>query len=333
MAVWMVRGGRHAEFETAALENDLAIVGWSEIPDLAMFRSRDELALAAQQAYPDRKPGAVKVYVSNLWALRDLMQTGDLVTMPLKGTDTVAAGQVSGGYRLRTDLTDRPVHTRSVRWETTRISRSAIPEDILRSLSSDRTVCQLRAENAEARLRDLLGGRQPSPVTEDDEAAIPLDVEEYADDQIRTYIGERFRGHDLARLVDAVLVAQGYQTFVSPPGADGGVDIIAGRGPLGFDPPRLCVQVKATTGRVDVTVLRELLGVLPHRRADQGLLVSWGGFTVPAVKEASQSYFSLRLWDSERLLQALLDNYEQLPAEIQAELPLKRIWTLVPEEE
>ena len=111
------------------------------------------------------------------------------------------------------------------------------------------------------------------------------------------------------------------------------MDIIAGRGPLGFDAPRLCVQVKATAARSDVKVVRELLGVLPHRRADQGLLVSWGGFTEPASKEANQSYFSLRLWDSERLLQALLDNYERLPPEIQAELPLKRIWTLVPEED
>jgi restriction system protein len=331
MAVWMVRGGRHAEFEGIALENQLAVVGWSEIPDLSGFATREALSEAALAAYPERKTGAVRNTVGQLWALREGIQIGDLIAMPLKSRDAVVLGNVTGSYRHRTDLMDQPVHTRPVKWESVELSRSTLPPDILASLSSDLTVCGLRAENAEARLRALLGGQPDVKPPIDPET--PINVEEYAENQIRTYIGLRFKGHELARLVESVLLAQGYQTFTSPPGADGGVDIVAGKGPLGFDPPRLCVQVKATASRVDVKVLRELLGVLPHRRANQGLLVSWGGYTEAAVKEANQSYFSVRLWDSERLLQALLDNYEKLPPEIQAELPLKRIWTLVPEEE
>jgi hypothetical protein len=33
-----------------------------------------------------------------------------------------------------------------------------------------------------------------------------------------------------------------------------------------------------------------------------------------------------------RLVERVLENYDRMPDEVQAELPLKRIWTLVPEE-
>ena len=42
--------------------------------------------------------------------------------------------------------------------------------------------------------------------------------------------------------------------------------------------------------------------------------------------------FTIRLWDSGDLLQSLQKNYDRLPPDLQAELPLKRIWALVLEE-
>ena len=92
--------------------------------------------------------------------------------------------------------------------------------------------------------------------------------------------------HEFARLVEAVLQAEGYFTQLSPAGPDGGVDILAGRGSLGFEGPRLCVQVKATASPVDVTVLRSLVGTMQSFNAGQGLLVSWGGFTRDLEREA-----------------------------------------------
>lgn len=43
---------------------------------------------------------------------------------------------------------------------------------------------------------------------------------------------------------------------------------------MGFEAPRLCVQVKSGDDPVDVTVLRELRGVMKAYRAEQGLIVS-----------------------------------------------------------
>ena len=131
---------------------------------------------------------------------------------------------------------------------------------------------------------------------------------------------------------ETALEAQDYRTAVSDPGPDGGVDIIAGRGPLGFDPPRLCVQVKSSTSPLDVKVLRELKGVMKDFGADQGLLVAWGGFKRTVIAEARRAYFEIRLWDAGNLLNAALSHYDRFSEDLRAELPLKKVWTLVPED-
>ena len=119
---------------------------------------------------------------------------------------------------------------------------------------------------------------------------------------------------------------------MSPPGPDGGVDILAGRGSLGLDEPRLCVQVKSQEHPADVIVYRTLQGSMQTFGANQGLLMCWGGFTRSVLSESRQAHFSIRLWDSSDLLGAIYRNYQRLPAEIQAELPLKQVWVLVSEE-
>jgi len=108
---------------------------------------------------------------------------------------------------------------------------------------------------------------------------------------------------------------------------------LAGRGALGLDSPYLCVQVKATEEPADVKVFRELAGTMAAFKASQGLLVFWGGFKQTVLREARQETFKIRLWDQNDLVQAVYRSYENLPAEIQAELPLKRVWMLVRESE
>jgi restriction system protein len=46
-----------------------------------------------------------------------------------------------------------------------------------------------------------------------------------------------------------------------------------------------------------------------------------------------QLFFQIRMWDADDVIDALLTNYEGLPDEIKADIPLRRIWTLVAEEE
>jgi restriction system protein len=62
------------------------------------------------------------------------------------------------------------------------------------------------------------------------------------------------------------------------------------------------------------------------------VLVLMLGFNKVVVAEAKQGHFTVRLWDSRDLVKAVYRTYEHLPAEIQADLPLKRVWMLVPED-
>lgn len=338
MTVWMVRAGAHGEQENLALQKGLAVIGWDQVPDLSKVQSRDEVLAVLTEACPDDKPKRLLNQASQLWAFVGRIRHGDLIALPLKTRSAVAIGKVTGDYTCRPDLPDGAHHTRSVEWLREDIPRSALGQDLLYSLGAFMTVCQIKRNDAENRITAILktgkdpGIVEPSPEVED-EAEVPTNLEEYAQDQIRDYIGRKFKGHSLARLVAALLEAQAYETYMSPEGPDGGVDIVAGRGPMGFDTPRLCVQVKSSDDPVDVKVFRELQGVMPNFGAEQGLLVSWGGFKSSVYQEARQKFFQIRLWDAGDLVENLLAQYDRLSEEIQAELPLKRIWTLVLEEE
>jgi restriction system protein len=338
MAIWLVRAGRDGAHEEFVLENGIAASGWDELPDLSAMKSREELEALFWKALPQASPPRIANYVGQVWAFIRSIQDGDLVALPLKRRAAVAIGQVTGPYRFRPDAPPGTRHQRPVEWLRQDIPRNAFEQDLLYSLGAFMTVCRIKRNNAEERIRAILEGR-PAPAVllpqgtttaeEGADATVPPDLEQYALDQIRAFIGTNFKGHKLADLVDALLNAQGYRTEKSPPGPDGGVDIIAGRGPLGFEPPRLCVQVKSSDETQDVDTFRNLHSAVTSFRADQGLLIAWGGFKRTTLAEAKHHFFQVRLWDAGDLVEAVLQEYDKLPEDIQAELPLKRIWSIV----
>jgi len=363
MSLWMVRGGKYGEQENISFDNNIACIGFQEVPDLSKATSKEEIFELVRETYPDEKIMAIRNFTGQLRTFAHRMKEGDLVAMPLRNRSNVAIGRVTGPYQYRTDLGDFH-HTRKVEWLKTDIPRTAFGQDLLYSLGAIMTVCRIKRNNAEERFKAILAGKSdPGPALasgplagkappgggelragegkegtemdmgpEDDEENVFTDVEQFARDQILGHLVKNFKGHDLARLVDYVLKAEGYVTNLSPPGPDGGVDILAGSGSLGLDNPRICVQVKSTQSPSDVTVFRGLQGSMTTFQADQGLLVSWGGFTNAVIQEARLNYFKVKLWDSGDLVKAILKNYDRFPEELQKELPLKRIWALVPEE-
>jgi restriction system protein len=147
-------------------------------------------------------------------------------------------------------------------------------------------------------------------------------------DRIRMHIVENFSGHKLTGLVADILTAMGYVCFVSPPGADGGVDILAGRGPLGLDSPTLVVEVKSEPTPIGTQVARGLQGAVSNNQADQGLLVAWGGINSSVRREFAQQRTKMAFWSAEDLLGKLFSVYPQLPDQTRAALPLKMAWVL-----
>ncbi len=345
-AVWVLRHGRHGEGEDAALSGKCAVIGFDEFPDLAKFGSPEQLVEFHQrQIQPGVAEARSRVRAQQLWAFKALIKVGDIIALPLKSRPgQIAFGKVTGPFRFR-EILGASHHTRDVEWTHPGVPRSTFRQDLLHSFGSLLTVCRVQRNNAERRVQEALAGHpDPGPpaattsaaeATSEaaDEGSSHIDLEQAASDEIVAFIRARFRDHDMARLVDAILQAQGFQTLRSSPGPDGGADILAGSGPLGLDAPFLCVQVKATEGPTDVKVFRELAGTMSHFKATQGLLVSWGGFTQAVVREARQESFKIRLWDQSDLVKASFLHYDKLDPDLQAELPLKRVWVLVREDE
>lgn len=330
----MVRAGRYGEQEQGALDNNVVTIGWTEFSDLRKFKIKEDLAKEYSRLFPDSNKGKVSNHVGQIWRFVHDIQKGELVALPLHTQSAIAIGKIESDYEFKT-ITPNIQHIRKVKWLKI-IPRSSFDQNILYSLGAFMTVCKIERENAEQKVRKLLQLKDSDAdrilQLEEIEEEEKIDVEGYAKDQVIKHIGTKFKGHNLARLVDAILKAQGYNTTVSPPGPDGGVDILAAAGPLGFSSPKVCVQVKSASGSIDVRVMRELQGVMARVKADQGLLVSWGGFTNQAMQEARDSFFSLRLWDQGVLLEEVFKYYDKFDDELKTELPLKRIWGLVSED-
>ena len=247
---------------------------------------------------------------------------GDLVVMPLKSKPEVALGVIAGPYEHRGDIGAGPLHTRPVDW-VAQVPRRAFDLDILLSFGAFMSVCRVERNDAEQRVRALMDGAVPEA-----RPAGP-DLAERSGSLIRERVGQRFKGHALAGLVACLLQAEGLQVRVLPPGPDGGVDILAGSGPLGFGTQRLVVQVKSQDTKLDVRPLRELAGVMARFGAEHGLLVGWGGFNAAVRAEAAAQYFRIRLWDAGDVVAAIQEHYPRLSHAIQVEIPLKQVWTLV----
>jgi len=341
MALWLVRAGSRGEREELALKNSVAVIGWGELGDLSGITTREALLEHLSTVYPNDKPKTLQNWASQIWFFIKEIQPNDLVALPLKQRPAVAFGVVIGDYQYRPDWPLDARHTRPVEW-LKEIPRSSIDQDLLYSLGAYKTVGRIQRNDAEERIRDLLGlgvkvqDQQQGGSTEEGKEGdeqVEANLEEIALNQIQRYISQRFKGHRLTDLVAAVLTAQGFKVRVAPEGPDGGVDILAGAGELGFDPPRIAVQVKSSDAPADIKAVRELQGAMKNFQASQGLFVSWGGFKTSVSQEAARLYFEIRLWGPDDLLREVFRLYDRLPEELQAELPLKRIWVLVPPSE
>lgn len=350
-AAWVIRAGRTGEREMWALNNGVSGGGWKEVPDLTSCTTKDEIAELARVMFPSAKPGKVNNFIGQLFALRTRIQPGDLLVMPLKTTSQIAFGRVTGGYTYRADEPEPDKrHVVQVDWQRTDLPRSAVKQDLLFTLGSAMAIFAPSKNNAVARLEYLLkagidlganvpaygnGGlatpaESPADTGTDSDVDTPeltADIEQVALDQITARIGEEFAGHGLATLVAAILTAEGYHCTQSPPGPDGGIDIAAGRGPLGLDSPRVLAQVKSG-GQIGSPVVSQLHGVMASNGADQGLLVAWGGLSKPARDLLRNQQMRVRVWEAADIVEAVLRTYDRLPEVIRAQLPLKRVWML-----
>ena len=340
--LWLVRLGRNGEFEQFALDKGILRIGFGIDRDISKLKNREGLLRLMKEIFPGAKPAKHRNFASQVNQFANIAADGDLVVSPMKTTSAIGIGHFSGPYAPG----PKGEVTRPVKWLQVDVKRDAFKQDLLYSFGAIQTVCEISRNDALRRVEHVLGtGKDPGDGSkpngkllaksedETDEASDQLvNLDQIARDQIEKRIASLFSGHDFTQLVAAILRAQGYRTRVSPPGADQGVDIVAGSGPLGLESPRIVVQVKSGDVTVDQPTLQGLIGSVQDTQADHGLIVSWNGYTKAVRRRVNDLYFRVRLWGREELTDNLLATYGELPEEITAELPLRRTWTLVPDD-
>lgn len=340
MALWLVRGGKQGEHEERFFSTNRIFLTWDNLgtTDLESAKTYDDIRAMATKLMPGSSSRRIGNTAGQWWAFTLGMKPGDLVIMPRKHKAMFALAEVAGPLHYDKDAEVFYWHSRSVNWLIKDLPRASFDQDLLYSLGAIMTICEIKRNDAEKRVREVVksgfkqeSGKPAKPSVEgrqDEETAGAVNLEEMARDQIARAIIMKFKGHGMAQLVEAVLVAQGYKTYISPPGPDKGVDILAAPGSLGFGSPRICVQVKSSESPVDSPTLNQLIGSMQNVQADQGLLVSWGGFKISVEQQRAAQFFKVRLWNQEDLIDEIQKNYDKLDPNLRAELPLKQIWTL-----
>jgi len=343
MALWLNRAGSHGEYEKAFFDNSRIYLTWNGLKyDLSGLETMRELYDLLPEFYPDWSKGKRTQYTGQIWSFSQRMEPGDWVVLPGKlKRGVIHIGEITGPYVFDPKAEDPYYHYRNVKWIATNIPRTNFDQDILYSTGAFTTICGIKRNDAEKRVRAMAAtnwkmtppGLKVDDSGDTDTDGESVDLDQLGRDAIAKLILAKFKGHGMAQLVDAILKVQGYTTHVSPAGPDKGIDILAAPGPMGFGQPRICVQVKSGDSPVDRPTMDQLIGTMQNVQAEQGLLVSWGGFKPTVDKETATQFFRVRLWDREALIDQLLEHYDEIDPDIRAELPLKQIWTIATPDE
>lgn len=326
--IWGIHAGRSGEADVLFREKKFIALGWSKMGNLKnLHADRDSFKADVAAKYPDKNPYAIPGDAGVLFRFVHEMKQGDLVVYPSKIDRQINIGRVDGDYRYDATLAKDSPHLRSVKWLKT-LPRTGFSQGALYEIGSALTLFQVRNHASEF-ISAMEGHVAPAPPVGADPtvAAVAEDTEENTRDFVLKRLLQELKGHPFAEFVAHLLSCMGYRTRLSPPGPDGGVDIIAHKDELGFEPPIVKVQVKSSEASVSRNEVSDLSGTLGSAN-EFGLFVTLGLFSAPA-RNFAQGKSNLRLIDAVEVVDLVLAHYDQLDSRYKGLIPLKRVY--VPE--
>lgn len=326
ITVWGIHAGRTGDADTLFLKKNVVAIGWPEMGDLTQYKSDRELIKAKiPLVYPKEKLGAIPLNAGQLYRFACEMKVGDIVVYPSKQDKQIHIGRVDGPYKYDPSIHPEYVNIHPVKWLKT-LPRTSFSQGALYEIGSAMSLFQVK-NYVDEFLAALEGKIAKLPVEKDETVAVVTEeIEQTTRDFILKQLGQELKGHPLAHFVAHLLQAMGYRTRVSPEGTDGGVDIVAHKDELGFEPPIIKVQVKSQEGNVGDPVVSALYGKVNQN--EFGLIVTLGTYTNQA-KGFAKNKSNLRLVDGDELVSMILQHYEQFDSKYKGLLPLKRVY--VPE--
>lgn len=333
--MWGIHAGATGDADTLFRQMNRIAIGWSLMGDLCQLPNDiDVFRKTLKNAYPHYKPGAIPVNAGQLHRFAHIMQVGDLVIYPSKQDRQIHIGEITGAYIYDITNNDYP-NQRSVTWLKHSPRTDFLPAALFESGSA---MSLFRIKNYADNFRAVLQGQSASisvfvnsatnAVTASDSSdpdPAPLiagNIEDITRDFILQQLSLHLKGHPFAAFIAHLFEVMGYRTNISPPGADGGIDIVAYKDEFALVPPIIKIQVKSSSGSVGGPEVAYLNGVIG---ADFGILVTLGSFNNNA-KSSAVSMSKMRLLDGTAVAGLVLQYYEALDAKYKSIVPLKRVY-------
>lgn len=323
-AVW----GVHMDWDDGTQSPDAKdiAIGWPQLGDLSKLPpSRDAFKAAFVSAFPSEKPGAVPVKAGVLHRFCREMKIGDVVVYPSKADKIINIGTIRSDYQFsRSPYPEHP-NKRRVLWKV-HLPRGQFSQGALYEIGSAITLFQIN-NNTDEFLSALSGMPLPPAEIEADAAAateIAVQTEESVEDFVIKRLKSGITPAQFEQFVAGLLRCMGYYARVTRTSGDGGIDIIAHKDELGFEPPIIKVQCKQTFSTIGGPTVQQLLGAIQER--EFALFVTLGEYSTDARKiESNKS--NIRLIRGSDLVQIIFNNYERLEPQFKAMLPLRRIYS------
>lgn len=318
------------------VEQGFISIGWDQVGDIRKIgNDRSRLKSALQTHIPEAKPGAYPVWAGVLLRFAFEMKPGDIVIAPNRRDSTLNFGRITGAYEYHVDEPIHP-HRRRVEWIQTGVSRGLFPQKSLYEIGSAITLFRVK-HNVHV-FDAFLAGNEPSnpgqaipdPViepaeewAEDEPSATRLD--QFTHDFVLKSLLEEMSHEEFENFTADLLRAMGYQARVTPYSADGGVDVIAHRDPLGLEPPQIKVQCKHTAAQQSRPDVQRLSGTLAQ--GEMALFVCLGGYSKDALGYERERQ-NLRLLSGAEVVEMTLQNYALLPPKWRARVPLRQVYVV-----
>jgi restriction system protein len=328
--MWGIHAGHTGDADSLFKKGYIAI-GWEEMGDMKSFPTdREAFKAAVAKTYPQASPASVAGQAGQIFRFVCEMKPGDFVVYPSKQYRKVHIGRIEGPYRYDPALSTGYPNLRKVTW-LKEVARTSFSQGALYEIGS--ALSLFRVKNYADEFLEAVEAKSLTPPEVDTTIKVVAEeIENNTRDFVLKRLAQELKGHPFAEFVAHLLSIMGYRTRVSPEGPDGGVDILAHKDELGFEPPIIKVQVKSTEGSVGDPVVSALYGKVGA--TEHGLLVTLGTYT-PQAQSFAKSKTNLRLIDGEELVDLVLSHYEKLDSRYKGIIPLKRVYApeLVSDEE
>jgi restriction system protein len=322
--MWMVRAGEDAFLIDDFRKKSYVSIGWNELTDLSHVTDRDAIKELVEQnsdTYNYTKKSQINIAASQISRFLLDFQKGDYVLSYDPTNREYLVGEIQSDYEYNEKLSEYH-HVRRVKW-LGKVSRDKLSTSTRNTLGAISTIFLIN-ETAANEIIGILEGKEQAPevIEEAEEESLKEDMVSRANELIKDKI-MKLDWDDLQKLVAGILRAMGYKTIVSEGGPDRGKDIEASPDGLMLTEPRILVEVKHRSGQMGAKEVRSFGSVL---RQQKGLYVSTGGFSKEAKYEAERCEKQITLIDADRIVQLIIQNYDNFDVDTKLLVPLSKIY-------